>query len=437
MKIKSRYFLVLMNCFLTILTQKIYHYTPVIDGFRYLEMARQYSHFNFFDPYTNCVARPLYPIFLAIFGSVVSYNLIFIALVQSLLFCFSALLLVGELEKKLNRNLTGLLVILFLVPEMHFFNGSVFTEALAYSLIMLTFYAGLKIHNSSATTSKLFLLSVIMGLTILNRFESIVILVPVLFFIYPKIKTKLLTSILICLIFPVAFLALNGLKNYKIFGVYKLSAFNGGETIFGGNSENLDGSHHDFQRHKEIYIPKDRIADLDKILAQPQCVYCPQSDSFFFRLAIEAWKKNPIQQLGVIPEKFAKNWLLPGNFDIYTRDSTKTRGLQMQKILSGTHFRSRYAPYKHLFYMSIHWALLLMLCIGIFKYKRDDRFQSAVLILLAFYILYTIPFSGLPRWHVSIFPLLIIAFTPKLLIERVNRIFNTFTKRHSANSTDL
>jgi hypothetical protein len=430
MKLGVKLILVLLNVALTLLTQKIYDYTPGGDSIRYYELAKQYSQLNFYDPLTNCVARPFYPVFLAIIGNLITYNYYFIAIMQSLIFCFASFLFVTELEKFLQRKLTGVLILLFLIPEIHYFNGFIITESLGYSLILLAFYYTLKIYNSGITTSRLFILSFIIALSVLNRSESIVIFLPIFYFIYPKIKTRLVSSILICISLPILLLQLNGIKNYKIYGIYQLSAFNGGETIFAGNSENLDGSHHDFQNHKEVFIPKDRIDDLDSILAQPQCFSCPQQDTFFFHLAVEAWKKDPVKQLGVIPEKMAKNWLLPGNFDIYTNDTTKARGLQLKKILSKEYFNNAwYAPYKHLFYMMIHWSLLALVCIGLFQMKRQNRLQVAVLMLFIMYLLFAIPFSGLPRWHVTIFPLLIITFIPSFVVEKLNRILDKLSSR--------
>jgi len=196
-------------------------------------------------------------------------------------------------------------------------------------------------------------------------------------------------------------------------------------VIYGGNNDNLDGSHHLFWEHRELFIPKNKIDDLNKILSEPECFACPGRDSLFFQLALVVWKENPVQQIKVIPDKLAKNWLLPGTFDIYTGDTTKTKGLQFDKLLSKKYFNNAwYAPYKHFFYILIHWALLVMLMAGLFRIDKKNRFQISVLILFSFYLLFAIPFCGLPRWHVAIFPLLIIAFTPMTMISRLDKIFS-------------
>ncbi|MFA6922673.1 MAG: hypothetical protein WC223_00325 [Bacteroidales bacterium] len=424
---KYKYIFIILNCILTAFTQIIYHYTPANDSLSYLHLAKQYSEFIFFDPVTNCTGHPFYAFFLAIVGSIISYNHFLIGFIQTLIFCVSALFLIGELEKYLNKNLFGLVVIIFLIPEIHFFNGYLLTESLAFSLILLIFSVALRMYNREATLFNLFFLSFLIGLIVINRPECVVCIFPALYLIFPKIKDKLIIRILIIISIPVFILMLNGYKNYKTFNVYKITAFNGGEVIYGGNNENMDGSHHPFAQHIEIFIPKNKIDDFKKILSQPMCYTCPKQDSFYLNLAIDAWRKNTFQQLGVIPVKFAKNWLLPGNFDIYTSDTTKTRGLQFTKILSKKYFNGKwYIPYKHLLYIIIHYILLSIIIFGLFKIERKNRFQMAVLFLLMFFILFTIPFSGLPRWHVPIFPLLIITFTPFALVSRVEKIIKHF-----------
>ncbi|MDD5572082.1 MAG: hypothetical protein PHD97_13105 [Bacteroidales bacterium] len=429
MKTKYKYILIVISCILTAFNQILYHYVPANDSLSYLHLAKQYSEFIFFDPVTNCSGHPVYAVFLAITGIIISYNQFVIGFIQTLIFCISALLLIGELEKYLNKNLSALVIILFLVPEIHLFNGYILTESITFSLLLLIFCISLKIHNNGATIYKMLLLSFLMGVAVLNRPECAASIVPVLYLIYPEIKNKLILSILLIVSISVIFLVLNGYKNYKTFNVFEVTAFNGGEVIYGGNNENLDGSHHPFAQYKEIFIPKNKIDDFNKIVSQPSCKSCPQQNSFYLDLAAESWRKNAFKQIGVIPAKFAKNWLLPGNFDVYTSDTTKAKGLQLKKILSKKYFNNRwYAPLKHILYMTVHYILLLIIIIGLFDIDRKNRFQIAVLILLIFYVLFAVPFCGLPRWHVQIFPLLLIAFMPYKLISWVEKNTSRFFK---------
>ncbi len=420
---------ILINCLFTFLVQFLSHYSPSSDSLRYVQLAKQYSAFNFFDPVTNCYGHPFYAWFLALIGNVFSYHHFVVGLIQSLIFCFAALLLISQVEKLLKKDLSGIIVVLFLVPEVHFHNGYMITESLTYSLIMTSFYLALRIYNSYATISNMFFLSFILAITVLNRLESSVIIFPILFLIYPRIKDKLASSLLIFFSITFVLLQLNGYRNYRTFNTYKLSAFNGGEVIYGGNNENLDGSHHPFWEYKNIFIPKNKIEGLNKILSQPECTSCPGRDSFFLNLAKESWQKDPVAQLKVIPYKMAKNWLIPGDFDVYTFDTTKTKGLQLNQYFLKENFNNaNVAPYKHLVYLLSHWAILLMLVIGIFKLDKHNRFQLSVLILFGLYFLFAIPFCGLPRWHVAIFPIMIIAFAPLSFVERINKMIRYIFK---------
>lgn len=293
---KSNYILlvfILLNCFLTFFYQFYFHYQPSADSARYLLLAKQYTEFNFFDPVTNCYGHPFYAFFLSLVGTVISYHTSIIGLIQSLIFCISAILLIKEVEKLIRKNLTGLILLLFLVPEIHFHNGYVTTESISYSLILLCFYSALRIFNSYFTISKLFLLSFILSIAVLNRLECAVIIFPIIYLIYPRIKTKIVTSLLIIVSFSFVFLQINAYRNYKTFKTYKLSAFNGGEVIYGGNNDNLDGSHHPFWEYKTRFLPKEKIDGLNKIQLEPECDACPIGIHFFSNWLLRHGKKTP------------------------------------------------------------------------------------------------------------------------------------------------
>lgn len=415
---------IILNCLLTIAHQIIYRYEPSSDSLRYIELANQYSEFNFFDPVTNCYGHSIYALFLLVFGKIFSFNQFVIGIVQSIIFSIFTLGLVSELEKIHHKKLYSILLLVPFIPQIYFYNGYILTESLSFSLIIFAFYLALKIYRSHARHYVIGLAFVI-SINILNRIETAVIIFPLMFLIYPVIKTRL--AYYTIMIFGIVFLSLqwNGYRNCKIYGIYKLSAFNGGEVIYGGNNQNLDGSHHPFSTSpfKELFIPADKWSVMDEISSQPVQVSFPQHDSLFLSMAIDAWKNDPFEQLTVIPDKLAKNWLLPGMFDIYTSDTTKTRGLQIRKILSKEYFNNTwYAPYKHLFYILIHWAILLCIVIGIIQQNKNNRFQASVSFLLILWLLFAIPFCGLPRWHVAVLPLLIITFMPTFIINKLNRV---------------
>jgi hypothetical protein len=417
--------LFLLECGLTLLTHLIYNETPGSDSERYISLARQYAHLQFTDPYNNCYGHPLYSSFLLIFTHLLSYNTAVIGLVQALLFSISSVLLVSELEKRNSRSLLGTLFFLFLVPEIHFFNGYVLTESLAMSTIIFIFYLSLLILRKGLNNARLIALSACIGLNVLNRMECTVILIPVFYLLYPLIKTNFLKNSVILLLFTVLAMQVNALRNYSAFSLYYPGSFNGGEVMYGGNNPRGDGSHHDFWKTPSLYFSGQNLSQINRILKKPECESCPQRHVLLTQLAFESWKNDPAGQLSVVPLKLAKNWLLPGMFDIYTGDISGTKGLQLSNLLKKENFNNAwYAPFKHLFYMIIHAIILVLIIVGIIKRNKNDRFQNAVLILLIVYLLFAIPFCALPRWHVCILPILLITFFPPAIPRRFTLTVN-------------
>ncbi|HUM46934.1 MAG TPA: hypothetical protein PLD84_08400, partial [Chitinophagales bacterium] len=202
--------LILLSCSLTFINQIIYHYVPASDSIRYLNLAREYNDFIFFDPIANCYGHQFYSLFLAIAGGLISYNQYVVGLLQTLIFCLSVLFLVRELELYYNgRNLFGLTIILFLVPEIQLYNGYLLTESLAFSLLIIAFAMALRIHNSKASFLNLLLLSLAIGATLLNRIECGICLLPIIYFLFPKIKEKLVFHLFALLSIPVFMLLVN------------------------------------------------------------------------------------------------------------------------------------------------------------------------------------------------------------------------------------
>src|SRR5215469_7728318 len=112
-KIQRKYvILTIVSCILTIATQVIYHYTPTSgDAAGYINLAKQYSHFNFFQPsFPNAQygASIGFVTYLALLGNIFTYNQYIIGFIQTILFCISAFLLIKEIEKYLDKDLTGL-----------------------------------------------------------------------------------------------------------------------------------------------------------------------------------------------------------------------------------------------------------------------------------------------------------------------------------------
>jgi hypothetical protein len=389
-----------------------------------MRLADLYKEGILFDPKGNYYGHQLYAVFLLITVGFIKYNYWVVAIIQALIYSFAALFLVRQMETYYKRDFTGLLLFLFIVPDIQHYVGSVLTESMAMTFVLLSYGMALKIFNSGVTVRRLLFISSIAACAVLTRTECTIVLLPLFYLMYPKIKEKLLVNVSTVMILPVCGLMVTGFLNYKTFGQFRLTSLHGGEVLFGGNNQNLDGSFHVFPDHRQTFIPAEHLAEYDSILALPLVNSYPARNAFYSRLVKEAWEKSPGDQLSVIPEKFAKNWLVPASFDMYTSDTTKTRGMQLGKLFQKKYFNNAwYAPYKHLFYLAIYWFTLIVILTGAARIKRSDRFAVSILLFWIVFIFFTLPFCGLPRWHMPVYPLLILTFTPYLFVERINKMF--------------
>jgi hypothetical protein len=173
---------------------------------------------------------------------------------------------------------------------MLFFNGSVLSESLIVSL-MLIILAVINKANEIGTLkwNAIIALPLLMTISIMIRVESIA-LVLALCFIRTKNNWKfklVIGSFLILLSMGFFF---QGLKNHTIYNKFKLTSFNGGEVIFGGNNMNQDGSHHLFYLNKEKYIRPHFMAEYDYLVNKERCVSCPKLDSLYIEMALYEWK---------------------------------------------------------------------------------------------------------------------------------------------------
>jgi hypothetical protein len=249
--------LILLSCSLTIFNQVVYRYIPASDSIRYLNLAKEYNNLTFFDPISNCYGHQFYALFLSIVGGLISYNQYVVGITQTLIFCLSVIFLIKELEVYYKgKSLLSLSIIVFIIPEMQIYNGYLLTESLAFSLLILVFGMALRIYNRKASFLNILFISLIIGCTILNRVECAVCILPIVYFLFPRIKQRLILQLLTLLSIPIFMFVLNMTLNCRIYNVTKITSFNGGEVIYGGNNENLDGSHHAFEQLFRRNSPK-------------------------------------------------------------------------------------------------------------------------------------------------------------------------------------
>lgn len=408
MRIPLFFGIICIHLILVIFNMIVYSYEQTGDSQRYIIAARELTSFTFnFDPTVNCYTAPGYPLFLALTSIITQYNKFGIAIIQSLLFCSAIFYLLTELNKKgiVSQSLINISCFLVLLcPEIFESNGWTLSESFCGSMVL--FIVGSIIDGSKHKYSQLTLL-ISTSFLIITKFEYILIL-PILLISLSYFKNKKTLFILIFCVSSI--LGVNGLKNYFIYNQFYLFSYSGGSVIYGGNNLNGDGSWHITDKNLN-YLPNDQIdrykqiSELDKISA------CLEQDKFYKELAKDAWKKDWVNQVSILPTKFGKLWFIPGNMDFYTGQSDYIGGLQIFSLFDENIY-PWYAKYKHAFYLGVYWLYLLAILGGFFlKIKRYsfNHFDFIVISLFGFVtLLYGIFLYGLGRFHIPIFGLLVI-----------------------------
>jgi hypothetical protein len=390
----------------------IYDYAPTGDSLRFLNVATEYGSFDLdaLDPLMNCHTAPGYPLLLLLIRSIAGHSSFLIAIAQSLLFAASLWLLLLTLRERAvlkDQHIPWAFGIALFSPEIFVFNSFTLSESFTATLVVTVVAACLRPAPSLVTTLLLLISATWLFLT---RFEYLFILPAILYVLLKDRRWMSAGSLVVVVLFC---FHLNALKNEFLYDRYNPFSFGGGTVMYGGNNQNLDGSWHVATRELS-YLPKDAVAEYLDLRGRPVVDYCVEQDAFFKRLAIQAWKEDPFEQLLVIPTKFMKLWLIPARFDPYSGQQVFKKGLQLGMFFDDSLW-PWYAKYKHAFYILIHWVLLGVALFGFGRrmaalgWRGADRYDMlAIYCLLGASCIYSVPFYGLGRFHVPVFPLLII-----------------------------
>ncbi len=379
----------------------VYDYQQVSDSIRYLAVSDEFASFKFcFSPRVNCNTAPGYPLFLALIKPLTWQNMYLIAMFQSILFILSFRYFLNAMQSKYQISKIAILVLSLFVllnPEIIHLNGPTLTESLAASLILLI--CGSLVNQLKNKYDKPILV-ICIALLVLTKMEYVLILPFLILYLYFMKERKI---ILLTLSVLLVLLTLNGFKNQKTYGVFKMTSFGSGTVIYGGNNLNLDGSWHIYANKN--YVPKVYEIELDSILKLNASCACVKQDSLYKIMAIEAWKKSYSNQLKVIPIKFAKLWLLPGSMDFYSTQTEIYSGLQLHKLYNDKRW-PWYWKWKFASYLFIYWNSLIISIIGLWfkikKYKFDNIDFLFISFLCANTFMYCIPFYGVGRFHLPI-----------------------------------
>lgn len=386
---------------LVLLFIQIFEYRPVFDSLRYLHVAHEFSQLRFSDadPAMHCNTAPGYPLFLMVLSPITRHSTYAIALFQALLFVIALRSLVNALVRSGvidQGHALGCMLIPLFIPDIIHVNGWVLTESLTTSLLLILM-AGTLCRPASPTARSAWVLAGTM--LVLTKFEYlIVVIIAAGYLAFQGRRTPLVTLGAVLL----TTLVLNAWRNAAIYGRPNPFSYGSGTVVYGGNNLNGDGSWH-MPSITPGYIPQHAQKTYDRITSLDAGSRCLEQDRFFKDLAIEAWQQDPLQQLGTIPLKFLKLWLLPADLDIYTQNTRLVQGLQL-----GTLFSNDQWPLpgiiRHAFELIIHWAALACLFLGLAIRVRHRVLNGSELLIIAvaltLSLLYAIPFYGLGRFHV-------------------------------------
>ena len=399
----------------------VFNYEQIADSVRYIKVADEFLTLDFkFSTKYNCNSAPGYPFFLALINFFTSHNKYLIGLVQGIIFALSSLYFIKNLTKRINISVFSILCfagLIFLSPEFIHINGTTLSESLVASCLIFLFGA---LINEDKTKKEYVIITISSVFMVFAKMEYIPVLVAIIipYLIY-KIEYK--TPVVIIGLTGIL-LFLNGVKNEQTFGIFNPTSFGSGTVIYGGNNLSLDGSWH---YNANTYVAPEHREEFDRInvLLSREC--CTTQDSMFKAMAVHAWKQDPIDQLLVIPVKTAKMWLLPGNFDIYTDQTDFKRGLLFSTLFDDEIW-PWYAKYKHGMYLIVYWISLLISILGLyFKIKTHGLmiFDFALLLtIIGMTALYSVPFYGLPRFHLPVIFLLF--YYSIYCFEAINERFN-------------
>ena len=347
---------------------------------------------------------------------------------QSLLYCISLYYLLFNLYKKGYMNYSLCIVSFLLVlfsPEIFQTNQGTATEPLCGSLIYII--TGCLINGFKKNIIKVLFISATCLLTLTN-FEYILIL-PII--IFSLLRCKQFKLILFTTLFLAFVFALNGMHNYITYDRFNPLDFNSGNNIYAGNNLNGDGTWHN-EWKKSNYLPANKKEEFMSTYGlDPKCC-CIKQDSFFKKLAVEAWKDNWRFQLTIIPTKFLKLWVIPASMDFYCAQTKFEKGLQLKSLFSSKLW-PWYGKYKHGVFLLVYWSYLLIIISGFYFKIKEYRFTYNELFIISLFLIisfiYSVPFSGIGRFHVPIFGLLVLysAFTIRQLDNYFfnSRNFNT------------
>lgn len=352
----------------------------IMDAQNYDRIAVNISKGSGFALYgvPTAFVAPLYPFFLSLIYTVFGHNYWVVKILQAIIGGLTSLI-VFFIGKELFNYWTGFFSSLFVAvhPELIGISTFIYTETLnifLLSLFVLFFIKGLKNNDDK----KYYLLSgLFLGLSTLCK--GVTLLFPFLllcFFIVDRGLRKKLANLFPFVCVFVVTITPWTIRNYYHFKTFLPIATGGGEALWTGNYIPFDGEF----RYEQT---RAKIEELTKGLTPIE------RDKKLMEEAKKTIFENPKTFLKLFVKKIYRFWLKV--YEDIPRGKKRTTNIP---IKTGLAF--------------IHYPILILALLGIFKSNRGGKEIWIILSLLFYFTLvYAITFA-VPRYRLPVMPYAIV-----------------------------
>ncbi len=325
--------------------------------------------------------EPLYPIFLALIYKFFGENLLIVRIMQCFINLFSIYLIYLLSKKIFTENVAVFAVgISSIWPSFIYYTGTVLREIFFTFLLLIVMYLLYQNLQKTSILKQIFL-GLIASLVALTNSIGVVIFVGIViyFLLLKKISFKNLFVVCLSFLFIYSFWVI---RNYKVLHGFVLGSTNGGKTFWDGTDiipfevRGLPEEVEFLRKTEDYLVGMNMKNEIEK-------------DRFFYKKAIEYYKRNPSKILILSIKKFLKFWkVFPHKGRIYGANEKIIRLVSLVYIF-----------------------IFLLFLLGVYFLFKENLFNSSTFLLflpiILFCIIYSIFWSQI-RYRVPIEPYVII-----------------------------
>jgi hypothetical protein len=370
---------------------------------RYIEQAFEIKNQILFNPLTNSINPPIYPIFLYLISKFSFLVPEHISIIQFILYGISLSLLSIELftRTKSTLKLFTLYLFSYLNPVIFSLNdGGVFPEFFTICLFILLAYSYLLNDRINNNRTKM-LFSFISALITLTRFEFFILIIFLNIALYIKINS--ISSLFITLSFPLLFIAINTIKNYTIFRELKFTNYSSNQTKIGGIL--ADASWHNITKENAFkFLPREYLEDFHRIETMSNINQRIILKDKLFKTIINSHSNKHENILC----KLLKLIVPPPTIDIYTCCPNDSCKFHLSDYSNELFFPTNKDKIKMKTDFIFHWFILICFLLSLFINPTSRILLPFNLFFICHLILMIVIYYGLPRFNANYYPIFIL-----------------------------